>query len=243
MSTERILKNAVVLAAVPLALVAIGCQPAERERSEPAQRTERWATTENTAVPIDWDKLNEAYKLAEGPEDLERRVNEIHRGDDVISISVADLDDKTQIVSGFIDRNASGTMEEGEKIFAIRRDITSESTANVQTTGYGPYVGYHSPMFGIATGMLMGSMMSRAFMPGYVPMYQQPYTTPPSRISSIHHTRSSYRAAHPNEFQRSKSGRTYNRPSTGSRTGRGGRFGGGGKFGVRSKGNARRLAA
>ena len=36
---------------------------------------ERWATTENTNVKIDWDKVNEAYKSADGPADFEKRVN------------------------------------------------------------------------------------------------------------------------------------------------------------------------
>ena len=46
--------------------------------------TERWATTDNTNVPIDWDKVNEAYKSADGPADFEKRVNEIYEGDEVI---------------------------------------------------------------------------------------------------------------------------------------------------------------
>ena len=241
MSRERTLRPVAALAALPLALAAVGCDaPSASEQREP-ERVERWATTDSTAAPIDWDKLNEAYKLAEGPEDLERRVNELYRGGEVISISVADVDDRTQLVSGFIDRNATGTMEEGEKIFAIRREVTGPDAARVQTVGHGPYAGYHSPFFGVATGMLMGSMMSRALAPGYAPMYRQPYTTPASRLPAIAQTRSSYRAANPGELQRSRSGRTYGRPATGSRGGRG--FGGGGRFGVRSKGGARRLTA
>ena len=102
-------------------------------------------------------------------------------------------------------------------------------------------MGYHSPFFGLASGMLMGSMMSRAFAPGYTPMYRQPYTTPAARLSAIGQTRSSYRAANPGQFQRSQSGRTYNRPTHAPRGGARG-FGGGGRFGVRSKGGARRLA-
>ncbi len=231
-----------MIVAVPVALAAIGCKnpsgTAERER--PA-KTERWATTESTAAPLDWDKLTEAYKLADGPEDLERRVNELYGGEEVVSIAVADVDDKTQMVTGFVDRNASGAVEEGEKLFAIRRELTSESSAQVQTTGYGPYAGYHSPFIGIASGMLMGSMMSRMFVPGYAPMYRQPYTTPGTRLSTLRQGRSSYRAANPSQFQRSQSGRTYNRPTTTPRGSRG--FGGGGRFGVRSKGAARRLGA
>jgi hypothetical protein len=196
--------------------------------------TDRWATTENTNVKIDWDKVNEAYKQASGPEDLEKRVNEIYEGDEVISISVKDEDDKTQTVTGFFDKNTNGTVEEPEKIFTIQRTPTAEGAGQYQTVGYGPYYGYHSPMFSIMTGMLMGSMISNMLMPNYAPMYRQPYVTHPARVTQLHQTRSSYRAANPAKFQRSQSGRTYNRPSSTSRpSGRigGGRMGGG-RFGL-----------
>lgn len=227
-----------VLVAVPLALVSVGCKrpgAAERERSE---RTERWPTTEKNSSAIDWDKLNEAYKLAESPEDLERRVNEIYEGSEVVSISVADLDAKTQLVTGFFDHNTNGKVEESEKIFTIRRELEGDGTGHYQTAGFGPYYGYHSPLLGIASGMLMGSMMARTFTPGYGPMYGQPYTTPESRVADIRQTRSSYRAANPSQFQKSQSGRTYGRPAArgGSRG-----YGGGGRFGVATKGRARRL--
>lgn len=230
-----------VTAVAILGLIAVGCNP-----SGSSERNERWASTENTNVAIDWDKVNEAYKLAEGPEDFERRVNEIYGGSEVISVSVADVDNKTQLVTGFFDKNTNGTVDESEKIFSIRRELTGDSTAQYQTVGYGPYHGYHSPFFSIASGMLMGSMMSRMFMPSYAPMYQQPYTTPPSRVGDIRQTRSSYRAANPSQFQRSQSGRTYNRPTTTTRSRPGGGsrgFGGGGKFGVATKGRAVRLDA
>ncbi|MBN9165367.1 MAG: hypothetical protein J0I07_30675, partial [Myxococcales bacterium] len=143
---------AVLIAVVPLGVVSVGCKP--------------------------WDKVNEAYKLAEGPEDFEKRVNEIYGGSEIISVSVSDLDDKTQLVTGFFDKNTNGAVDESEKVFTIRRELTGASSAQYQTVGYGPYYGYHSPFLSIASGMMMGSMMSRMFMPGYVPMYQQPYTTP-----------------------------------------------------------------
>jgi len=240
-ASELTFRTAVLIAAAPLVLVGVACNSSgSAERTE---RTERWASTENTNVAIDWDKVNEAYKLADGPQDFEKRVNEIYEGSEVISISVADLDQKTQLVTGFFDKNANGAVDESEKIFAIRRELSGDSTAQYQTVGYGPYYGYHSPFFSIASGMLMGSMMSRMFTPGYVPMYQQPYTTSGARVADIHQTRSSYRAANPSQFQRSQSGRTYNRPTTTTRTTPGGgrSFGGGGKFGVATKGRAARL--
>src|SRR5262245_46267426 len=134
---------------------------------------DRWATTENTNVRLDWDKVNDAYKHADGPQDLEKRINEIYDGDEIISVAVQDLDDKAQLVTGFFDRDKDGKVSEGEKIFTIRRELKG-SEAQVQTVGYGPYAGYVSPFWSIASGMLVGSMLSHAFSPGYVPVYRTP---------------------------------------------------------------------
>lgn len=228
-------KHLAAALALALGTGASGCGTSGDDR-----RAERWATTENTNVQIDWDKVNEAYKQADGPEDLERRINEIYEGDEVISVSVADLDAKTQVVTGFFDKNTNGTVEDAEKIFTIKRDITGEGQAQVQTTGYGPYYGYTSPFFSIVSGMVVGSMLSNMFTPRYVPVYTQPYTTPGTRVGQLAQSRSAYRAANPTQFQRSQSGRTYNRPSGATRpTGRigGGRIGGG-RFGLQRSGRA-----
>jgi len=202
--------------------------------------TERWVTTENTNVAIDWDKVNEAYKLAEGPEDFEKRVNEIYAGDEVVSVSVKDLDGGAQVVTGFFDKNGSGTVEEPEKIFTIQRAITGEGAAQYQTQGYGYYGSYHSPMMSIVSGMVLGSMLSSAFSPRYVPVYTTPYTTNPQRASALRSYRGGYRAQNPSRFRSapkasgSGSGRSY-----GSKGGGGG-FGrsGGGRFGLRASGRA-----
>lgn len=217
---------------VPLSVLGAGCDTSGPER------TERWAATENTNVKIDWDKVNEAYKAANGPEDLEKRINEIYEGDEIISVHVEDTDDKTQVVTGFFDKNTDGKVDEPEKIFTIKRDITGEGQAQYQTSGHGAYYGYHSPFMSIATGMLMGSMMSSMFMPGYSAMYRQPYTTSSARAGQLSQSRSSYRAANPSKFQRSQSGRTYNRPSSTTRpTSRpSGGFRGGGRFGLARQG-------
>jgi hypothetical protein len=219
--------------------IALGAGASGCDTSGEGRRTERWTTTENTRVQIDWNAVNEAYKQANGPADLERRVNEIYRGDEVISISVADVDARTQIVTGFFDRNANGAVDEAEKIFTIRRDITGDGQAQFQTTGHGSYAGYASPFFSIVSGMVVGSMLSSLFMPNYAPAYTQPYTTPGTRIDQLAQSRSSYRAANPEQFQRSRSGRTYDQPSATSRSGDhvgGGRAGGGrvggGRFGL-----------
>lgn len=225
-------KAKLLAAALSLSVISVG---AGAGCSNSEEKTDRWATTENTNVKIDWDKVNEAYKLADGPEDLEKRINEIYEGDEIISVSVKDEDDKTQIVTGFFDKNTNGTVEEPEKIFTIKREPTGEGAAQYQTTGHGAYYGYHSPFLGLASGMMMGMMMSNMFMPGYAPMYRGGYTTSPSRAGQIASSRSAHRAANPSKYQRSQSGRSYNRPSSsGSRpSGRsgGGRVGGG-RFGL-----------
>jgi len=190
--------------------------------ARPEAANERWVVTENSAVDIDWDAIAEAYQQAEGPEDFERRVNEIYGGSEVISVAVRDVDASTQLVTGFFDRDANGSDDESEKVFSIRRDIVKEGEAQVQVQGYGPYAGYHSPLMSIASGMLVGSMLSRAFSPGYMPMYATPYVTSPSRRGDLVMARDNYRQQNPSKFQSgqaSKSGRQYGRG--------GGAFGGG----------------
>ncbi|MCX5742866.1 MAG: hypothetical protein NT062_10260 [Proteobacteria bacterium] len=200
-----------LLASVLALSVAGGALVACNDRSG----TERWVTTENTNVKIDWDKVNEAYKAAEGPDDLEKRINEIYEGDEVISIAVQDVDAKQQVVTGFFDKNTSGAVDEGEKIFTMKRDVTGAGAAQVQTVGYGPYYGYTSPFMSIASGMLIGSMLSHAFSPSYVPMYGGGYTTSPGRVSALTADRSSYRATQPERFnKKTQSGRAYGSKSS-----------------------------
>lgn len=225
-SKTKLLASALILA---LGTAGMGCEP-DRER------VDRWATTENTNVQIDWDKVNQAYRDANGPEDFEKRVNEIYEGDEVISVAVKDETDKTQLVTGFFDKNKSGSVDEGEKIFTIKREPTGENAAQYQTTGYGPYAGYHSPFFGIVSGMIMGSMISSMFTPSYVPVA---YVTSGSRVADLHQSRSAYRAQNPSKFSKSKSGRSYGGRPTG--TGRSpGRSTGGGRFGLARRGRTTR---
>src|SRR5689334_21669667 len=99
LSKTRVL--AAFLSVSMLGTGAIGCDSQER--------TERWVTTENTNVKLDWDKVNAAYKAADGPQDLEKRINEIYEGDEVISVHVQDADAKTQLVTGFFDKNSNGS--------------------------------------------------------------------------------------------------------------------------------------
>ena len=206
-----------------LAIGGTGCGSSD-------EGNERWATTENTNVKIDWDKVNEAYKAAEGPEDLEKRLNEIYEGDEIISVHVQDKDDKSQVVTGFFDKDSSGTVEDHEKIFTITREF-KDGNAQYQTTGHGHYAGYYSPFYSVASGMLMGAMMYSMFSPSYVPMYRTPYTTSQSRLGAINSHRSSYRAANPSRFsKRSTSGRSY---GGGKSSGGTSRSRGGSRFGVR----------
>lgn len=199
--------------------------------------TERWVTTSNTNVAIDWDAVGKAYKEAEGPEDLERRINEIYTGDEVISIAVVDKDDKSQVVTGFFDNNTSGQVDEGEKIFEISRRVTGEGTGEYQMSGQGAYAGYHSPMLSIMTGMMLGSMLMGPMSAGYAP--GRPYTTPPTRREALSQQRSAYRAANPSKFstpRASQSGRSYGSQGKDFGTSRSApsRSGGGSRFGAKA---------
>jgi hypothetical protein len=206
---------------------------------------ERWVTTEDTTVDIDWNAVNEAYQQAEGPEDFERRVNEIYAGDEVISVAVHDADEKTQEVTGFFDKNEDGKVEDGEKVFTIKRDITGPDAAKVQIAGHGPYAGYHSPIWDIAGGMLLGSMLANAFSPRYAPMYTQPYVTPASRRGELTTARNTYRQQNPDKFQsrKSTSGRSYGAKGSGfgggTPTPSRPRSSGGGRFGRRGPSTGR----
>ncbi len=207
--------------------------------------TDRWVTTSNTNVAIDWDAVGKAYQEADGPADFEKRVNEIYEGDEIISVAVVDKDDKTQVITGFFDANESGAIDEGEKIFELTRKITGEGAGEYAVSGYGAYAGYHSPALSIMTGMMLGSMIMGPMRPGYVMM--APYTTSPAQRGQLASSRSSYRSANPARFSKSsQSGRSY---------GSGKSFGGGsssrprsggGRFGLQAatrKGGVRRLDA
>jgi hypothetical protein len=214
---------AVLLAASLSASPLVGCT---------TESTERWATTENTNVDIDWNKVNEAYKVAEGPEDLEKRINDIYTGDEVISIAVHDLDAKVQVVTGFFDKNQNGGVEADEKIFTIKREVTGEG-AQVQTHGHGHYAGYASPMLSLVSGMLLGSMMMSAMSPGYSPRYTQPYATSAARTGELRNQRA------PRATKASGTGKSYNSAGRSPRGQTGGRRMGGGRFGIRRPAGAK----
>jgi hypothetical protein len=151
---------------------------------------------------------------------------------------VHDVDAKTQVVTGFFDKNQDGEVAEDEKIFTIQRDVADQGSGQYQIAGHGAYHGYRSPMWDIATGMLLGSMISGALRPGYSPAYTRPYVTSPARRGALTSHRSQYRAKYPERF--SRSGRTYNSKGTrswgsGSRSPTPKRSFGGGRFGIRGK--------
>lgn len=224
---------------------ASACVPGQGQGQKRSK--ERWVTTENAQVDIDWDAVGEAYKKAEGPEDFERRVNEIYTGSEIISVAVQDEGERRQVVTGFFDRNVDGQVADAEKIFSIQRDVQSEEQGQYQIQGYGAYSHYRSPVWDIAAGMMLGSMISRAFSPGYRPMYGTPYVTPSSRRSTLQSQRTSYRKQNPQKFSRkgtnSRSGRSYgrnNRSFGGTRRSggfgrRGGRFGAAADRGVKAR--------
>lgn len=242
-SSKSIHRRTVSLAAIAALMVGV---PACGDGG--SRGNDRWVTTEDTRVDIDWDAVNEAYQQAEGPEDFERRVNEIYTGDEVISVAVQDADAKTQEVTGFFDKDGDGKVADAEKVFTIKRDVTGPEQAQVQIAGYGPYAGYHSPIWDIAGGMLLGSMLSRAFSPGYAPMYTQPYVTPVARRGELVAARDGYRQQNPDKFRQaqakaSKSGRSYGAKGSGfgggSPTPSRPRSSGGGRFGRRGPSKAR----
>jgi len=236
------LRHKFVIVPTFLGLVTAGIPACQQQGPPPPAATERWVTTENTQADIDWDAVAEAYKQAEGPQDFERRVNEIYTGDEIISVAVRDRDERTQVVTGFVDRDRNGKVDDGEAIFEITRVIGGDGEGNYQIVGHGYYGGYASPMFGMMAGMMLGSMlMSRGVS----------YSTPPARHQQIANSRNAYRRANPSRFtpRASQTGRSYGA--------RGGDFGSqrsssppsrstGSRFGLKSearRARARRLDA
>ena len=102
------------------------------------------------------------------------------------------------MVTGFFDKNTSGTVDEGEKIF------THQARDHRRGHGAGPDQRLRllrrlplAAVVSIASGMLIGSMMSSLFMPSYVPMYSQPYTTPPGAAPAALRTQRAQSSARP----------------------------------------------
>lgn len=225
---EHNVRGASMVAIAALLLAAPACGGPSRDSQ--SKRTDRWVTTEDTTVEIDWDAVGEAYKTAEGPEDFETKVNEIYTGDDIISVSVHDQDAKTQDVTGFFDRDKDGKVGESEKVFSIRRDLVDESSAQYQVSGHNSYSHYSSPIVPLLAGVATGYMVSRIFSSGYSPSYSQPYVTPTSRHAALTSHRDGYRQSNPDKFKSSASSKSG--AGQKSRTGKsygskGGNFGGG----------------
>jgi hypothetical protein len=257
----------VVASVLALAVPVVGCtahtHTTETVTTVPSETIERWpegttsgGTAEN-ATQLDFNKVNEAYREADSPEDFEKRVNEIYEGDDIISIAVEDQDEQHQTVTGFIDRNENGSVDEGEKIFEIKRTPTEATagtetttvshTAQYVTTGYGPYAYYTSPYYPLVwgTGIAVGAMAAMAWRGAAYAPYR--YATSAARVGALNSYRGNYRAANPQRFHNAgnrqanrsgnRSARQSNRsmsrpsrPSSGgfSRGGGGGFRGGGG---------------
>jgi hypothetical protein len=215
--------SAAKVVASVLALAIPGCtahtHTTETVTTVPSESIERWpegttsGSTAENETQLDFNKVNEAYREADSPEDFEKRVNEIYEGDEIISIAVEDQDEQHQTVTGFIDRNQNGSVDEGEKIFAIKRtpteatagttttETTVSQTAEYVTTGYGPYAYYTSPYYPLAwgTGLAVGAMAAMAWRGAAYAPYR--YATSAARVGALNTYRGGYRAANPQRFQ------------------------------------------
>lgn len=204
MSSAKIVASVLALA-VPIA----GCGSSQSEAVEPWPETENAGGETAATSQIDFDAISKAYREASSPEEFEQRVNEIYEGDDIVSIAVEDQDDQTQLVTGFIDKNGNGTMDEGEKIFSIKRTPTGsgeEQTAQYVTTGYSYEVGvgyypyYTSPYYPLVwgTGLAVGAMAAMAWRGAAYAPYR--YATSAARVGALNSYRAGYRASHPQRF-------------------------------------------
>jgi hypothetical protein len=204
MSAARLVATVLALA-VPI----VGCGSSQSEVVEPWPETTNAGGSESPTAKIDFEAISQAYKEANSPEDFEQRVNEIYQGDEIVSIAVEDQNDQTQLVTGFIDKNGNGTVDEGEKIFTINRTPTGsgeQQTAQSVTTGYTYDVGvgyvpyYTSPYYPLVwgTGLAVGAMAAMAWRGAAYAPYR--YATSAARVGALSMYRGNYRAANPQRF-------------------------------------------
>ena len=111
-----------------------------RVRVRIRHRVDRWATTENTNVQI---RLGQGQRrptrTRTAPRTSSKRVNEISTKVTRSSrIAVTDQDDKTQIVTGFFDKNKNGAVDEGERSSRSSASRPATGTAQYQTHGLWP---------------------------------------------------------------------------------------------------------
>lgn len=163
---------------------------------------EEWASGDSARaneLNLNVDDVQKAFKEAKGPEDFEKRVNQIYTGDEIISIYVAKAEQGKQLVTLYIDKDPKdGQVQDKEKILDLSRIVDdNKKEARLYTHGYGPYGYYtgYSPLTYMATGALMYWALSR------------PYYTPVSRYSTIRTNRSAYRStpAYQNQVSKTKS--------------------------------------
>jgi uncharacterized membrane protein YgcG len=222
-------KSILIISLLGILIVALGCSN---------KSSDRWVTTENTMIEMDWDKLMEAYRTADGPTDFEEKANEVYPGSEIIRISVQDKDARNQEVIGFIDANSDGKVQEKERVFSINRTIGDEyNRANYSVNGYGHYSHYHhTGMWDIAGGVIVGSMIANAMRPNYSPRYSRPYVTPQSRVSTLRTHRDTFRKNNPS-FKTGRSGGTWGgRSGSSSSTRRSGSSSSGGSsYGIRQR--------
>lgn len=155
-----------------------------------SEKKQAWGTGDygkSSGLNLDVDAVQKAFQEAKGPEDFEKRINEIYTGKEILSIFVENSSKDKQNVTIYIDNQPQdGQMQTEEKVITLSRTF-NEGSKEVQynRTGYGPY-GYYSttsPLTYMVTGALVSYwLMSRPF-----------YSTPITRHSTIRQQRSSYR--------------------------------------------------
>lgn len=167
------------------------------------EKKQAWGTGDygkSSGLKLDVDAVQKAFQEASGPEDFEKRINEIYTGSEVLSIFVESPSETKQNVTIYIDNQPQdGQMQEAEKVITFNRNIDSgNKQAQYNMTGYGPY-GYYSTTSPL-TYMLAGMMISSWLMP-------RPYYTPVSRVSSLRQQRNSYRQtpAYKQQVQKTRS--------------------------------------
>ena len=142
------------------------------------------STSTSVSTKLDLDKVRKALLTSKSPEEFTKKVNDLYKGDDTVSVAIRNIDGNRQEVIGYIDENNNQELDSAdEKLFSfIRSDVVPQDNyqlVHYEMQGYGPYASYHYSgtqqfLKGALMGYLIGRMMHSMRTPHYYYYHYQP---------------------------------------------------------------------
>ena len=169
-----------------------GCN--DDKRSSKNDKFDSWANTDGGAGRINMEAVAAAMNLAKDPSDLEKRINEIYEGEELVLIKVESVPDGRKKISGWADMNTDGSINANtdDELFSA---VMGEKDYELQGSGVNSHYRHRH------SGLSMGDAMFLAWV--FSPSYR-PYYTPMSHVTVIRSNRSSYRSSSSYSQQRSQ---------------------------------------